>query len=365
MKKIIHVNASTPYDITLAEGLLHSDIILQQARALANRFVIITDRHVAGLYAQALAEQLDAQLIILPAGERYKTREQKIYCEDQMLAAECGRDTCIIAVGGGVVTDMAGFIAATYCRGIPVIYVPTTLLAMVDAAIGGKTAVNTPLGKNLIGAFKQPHAVFIDVTTLRTLPLTERLNGIVETIKHALISDHEFFNALRDNLAAMLSPHYDFTDMIYRSIHIKRHIVENDETEHGQRLALNLGHTLGHALELHFNYKISHGHAVALGIMIEGHAANLLGILNTADLQAIIQTLQQLPFKQLSLTASDYPCLLKHMVIDKKSQQHIPQFVLLESIGKIYQKNGMRTPIDKAILIAALEKFTQQESLSC
>ena len=199
----ITVNLAPPYPITIGAGLLKKTLFAEICKTTASRLAVITDSTVNRLYKQQFQDILQSILskgeilfLEFPAGERHKTRETKQLLEDKMLAAGCNRDTCILALGGGVVSDVAGFIAATYCRGIPMLSIPTTLLAMVDASVGGKTAINTSYGKNMIGCFYQPQAVIMDIDFLQTLPYSEMDNGLAEMLKHALIQDAHQFSQL-------------------------------------------------------------------------------------------------------------------------------------------------------------------------
>lgn len=304
------------------------------------RVALITDEIVAPLYGHALAERLGATLFSFPAGEQHKTRATKERLEDQMLAAGFGRDTVIIALGGGVVTDLAGFVAATYCRGVPLIMVPTTLMGMVDASLGGKTAVNTPLGKNMIGAFYQPVAIFIDPTTLSTLPQSEFKNGVVEMIKHGLVMDKEYFAFLETFQSAQL----DYA--IAESRRLKQLLVVQDEREGALRHLLNFGHTVGHALETVTNYTVSHGQAVAFGLIVESSIAYLMGYLPKESLDRLTALLQ--PY--IPSTRANHNALLSAMARDKKALQGRPRIVLLDDIGAA---RGC-FPVDEALIREAL-----------
>ncbi|MDA9271809.1 3-dehydroquinate synthase, partial [bacterium] len=269
--KTTWIHASTPYPIYIGQQLLETALLADCCTQINKRLVIITDTNLVNSLGIQLQQQLQQQglqalLLACPAGEIHKTRETKQQLEDELLARQYGRDTCLIALGGGVVTDLVGFLAATYCRGLPVIYVPTTLLAMVDASIGGKTGVNTPHGKNLIGTFTQPQAVFMDINTLNTLPENEWHNGMAEMIKHSLIADATIFKLLQQNVEKIIQRDAIFLiDMIHASCLIKKNIVEQDEQEQGLRQLLNFGHTIGHAIETIEHYRLSHGEAVAIG----------------------------------------------------------------------------------------------------
>lgn len=336
----LRVNTAHPYDIDFVQGLLKKNDLPLFCKKIANKIVIITDDTVNALYGNTLKELLfkagfSVTLLSFPQGEVYKTRATKSMLEDEMLAQGCKRDTCVIALGGGIVTDIAGFVSATYCRGIPVIYIPTTLLAMVDASIGGKTGVNTPQGKNMIGTFTQPIRVYIDVDFLETLDSTEFSNGVVELIKHAVIYDKKLFEELLENPLSIYNKTI-LQEMIYRSCEIKGMIVEKDPEEKNMRQLLNFGHTVGHALESASNYQIKHGEAVALGMIIESAFSVELNLLNaiSADKITRILRLHGLPL-QFPENMSNTE-LLQYFKMDKKNINQEVYCVLLEDIGKPY-----------------------------
>ena len=333
--QMLKVNVNPPYPIQFALGLLNRSLLLAIDRIDAARWVIITDETVAALYAQDLMEFLKGycacDLITFAAGEQYKTRATKAKIEDQLMALACDRSTGIIALGGGVVTDLAGFVAATYMRGLPCIMIPTTLLAMVDASVGGKTAVNVPQGKNLIGIIQQPKAVLIDPKVLTTLEQQIYMDGFIETLKHALLADQDLWTLMNQQYEKLFARDADLLQqVIYRSIKIKADIVEQDEHEDNKRQLLNLGHTIGHAIEAATHYQVSHGQAVGYGLVIEAMISQSLGLMTANTLLAIRQTL--MPY--LLPSALDFTQIIPYLKADKKAKRQQPHFVLLRDIAK-------------------------------
>ncbi len=265
---------------------------------------------------------------------RIKQERRKDYLENQLFEKGFGRDTCVIALGGGVVTDLAGYLAATYCRGIPLVMMPTTLLGMVDASIGGKTGVNVPYGKNLLGCFYPPKKVLIDPATLHTLPKKELANGFVEIIKYGCIADKPLFEYLEKQTTSLFSlEKSSIKRVIFESCRIKKEIVEQDEKDQGKRHLLNFGHTIGHALEHLTHYTLSHGEAVAIGLLVESYLSLLHGALDQDSFHRLSCLLRQyaLPLK-LSMQFS-VETFLEAMVLDKKSLNRRPRFVMIEAIG--------------------------------
>ena len=327
------------YDVDIAPHLLFNPAkIIEFLRPKASKFVIFTDSTVAPLYGEGfrtmmLEYGLDALIISFKAGETQKNRATKEAVENRMFEEKCGRDTCLIAMGGGVVTDLGGYIAATYCRGIPLVLVPTTLLAMVDASLGGKVGVNTPFGKNMIGCFYPPITVWIDPFTLETLPLKELKNGLVEMIKHALIADSDYFTYLEKSAKNILSegiPEF----AIFRSCEIKKEIVEEDEKENGKRRLLNFGHTVGHALEKVTGYSLSHGEAVAIGLVAESYLSMLLGLLSESSFIRILKLFEKYEISLRVDSRLSPEMLLDAMSFDKKSLDGAPRFVLIQDVGE-------------------------------
>ena len=271
------------YDVIIGVGLRHDYATSIVSAAAAHRYAIISDESVAAEYLAPLTTALERHGRVsgftIPAGEASKTRESWASLTDAMLADGCGRDTTVVALGGGVVGDLAGFVAATFMRGVPVVQCPTSLLAMIDASIGGKTGVDTVTGKNLVGAFHPPAVVLIDVETLATLPPAHRRAGLAEAIKHGVIADASYFEWIEEKTDALLAARPDATaPCVARSVEIKSTIVRADPREHGLRRTLNFGHTLGHALEQVSGYSLLHGEAVAIGMVLEARLAERIGV---------------------------------------------------------------------------------------
>lgn len=325
------------YEIEIGNGILNSQS--SYLRPLASTFAIITDDKVAPLYGEALQRHLSASgletcLLSFPHGERHKTRTTKERLENQLFEKGCGRDTCIIALGGGVVTDVAGYIAATYCRGIPFIMAPTSLLGMVDASIGGKTGVNVPQGKNMLGCIYQPKKVVIDLAMLKSLPKKEIANGVVEMIKHGLIADNKLFEDLEKYSDRILSLDSEaIQKAVFISCRIKKEIVEQDEKESGKRRLLNFGHTIGHALENLTDYSISHGEAVAIGLLVESHLSVQRGVLDPKSFDRMREVFIRYGLPLRLPAKFSLQDMLEVMASDKKSLRGQPRFVLIDTIG--------------------------------
>lgn len=334
---ICQTSDGSHYEIDIGCGLL--DAQEKYLNSLASRFVIITDDIVLALYGEKLkkalaSKGLETHLLSFPSGEAYKTRSTKESLEDRMFEKKLGRDTCVIALGGGVVTDLAGYVAATYCRGVALVMMPTSLLSMVDASVGGKTAVNVPYGKNMLGSIFHPKKVVIDLSTLKSLPKRELSNGFVEMIKHALIADEKLFDFLEKKAEALLALKPSVVQKaVFDSCRIKKEIVEQDEREQGKRRLLNFGHTVGHAIEHLTEYKLSHGEAVAIGILVESYLSLKLGLLNQESLDRIKMLLIQYGLSLKLPLALPLEALYDAMILDKKSLRGSPRFVTIDSIG--------------------------------
>jgi 3-dehydroquinate synthase len=329
------------YSIIIEDGVLNKIPETIKEAGLGHKFAIITDSNVEKLYAGKLSDEfkehgLDNKIISFEAGEQNKNREIKAWIEDQMLEDKFGRDSAVIALGGGVVGDIAGYVAASYTRGLPYVQIPTTLVACVDSSIGGKTAVDTPHGKNLIGAFHQPWAVFIDVSTLLTLNEKEIREGLAEVIKYGVISDSDLFTFLEENMESIFS--YDkeaLTHIIKRGCEIKAEVVEKDEKESNLRKILNFGHTIGHAVENLSEYKISHGEAISIGMIAEGKIAIEMGIWNQDELSRLEDLIKKagLPTEVPEYMSADK--IVDAMKLDKKSRGGSIEMVLPEKIGSM------------------------------
>ncbi|MCY7295303.1 3-dehydroquinate synthase [Alteromonas sp. a30] len=330
------------YPIEVKSGVLNSgpDSLGISQFIQSNLAVIITNPTVSELYLEKLKaclnDNIKVHVIEIPDGEQFKNVNSFESALTQLLEINASRDTTILALGGGVIGDLSGFVAATYQRGIPFIQVPTTLLSQVDSSVGGKTAINHPLGKNMIGAFYQPKAVFIDTNTLHTLPKREFAAGMAEVIKYGIIYDADFFQWIENHIDALSSLEADALQYaISRCCEIKAEIVAQDEKESGIRALLNLGHTFGHAIEAEQGYgNWLHGEAVAAGTVLASKIALEKGWLSQSDFRRIVQLLQafSLPLeKPESMVFDDF---MKHMRRDKKVLAGNIRFIIPQGIGK-------------------------------
>lgn len=344
--------ADNSYDILIGSGLLSKVPSDLKKSKLGNKYAIITDTNVEKLYAKDflrnfVMNRLDTYLLRFNAGEQQKNRQTKAYLEDELIDFNFTRDSVVIALGGGVVGDIAGFVAATFNRGIPYVQVPTTLLAMVDSSIGGKVAIDHPLGKNLVGAFHQPKKVFIDLDILKTLPKREILNGLAEIIKHAVIADKEFFGFLDKNMEKILSADSKLMEKtIKRACEIKARVVEADEKESGLRKILNFGHTIGHAVEALTNFQISHGEAVSIGMVKEAQLAKELELISQKDVDKIKAILEKAGASTKLPIGIRHKDIIKKTLLDKKVRGGKVEYSLPLRIGKV--KHGIPVP-DKIV----------------
>ncbi len=319
------------------------------------KFAIITDKIVEKLYADSIYKRLikegyQADLFVFEAGEKQKTRKTKEEIEDAMLEKGYRRDCCIIAVGGGVVTDLAGFVAGTYGRGVPFINYATTLLAAADASVGGKTAVDTPMATNLIGIFNQPEKVYLDIATWKSLPERQIISGMAETIKHACIASRDFFVFLDQHMEKILNVEKEICEHIAeQNCMIKYNVVMKDEKENGLREILNLGHTVGRAIETVSDYKLLHGEAVAIGIVAEVKLAYKLGYVDEEEKNAVISLLQKAKLPVVIPEYIDREALVKKLYTDKKVRNGKLRFVLQKGIGDVveFEQGVFAMPIDE------------------
>lgn len=331
--------ADRSYPIYIGKNLL-SDASLILPYLKRKHVAIVTNTTVAPLYLVKLSQTLQAAgvkviPIILPDGEAYKNSETLNTIYDVLLLNRCERSTTLIALGGGVIGDLTGYAAATYLRGVPFIQVPTTLLSQVDSSVGGKTGINHPLGKNMIGAFYQPQLVLADIDTLQTLPAREFAAGMAEVIKYGLIRDADFFDWLELNMASLMQlSEAVLSYAIYRSCQSKADVVAKDEHEQGERALLNLGHTFGHAIENAMGYGVwLHGEAVAAGTMMAADLSQRMGWLTQADVARIQKSFEaaNLPIAAPSLGVERY---LDLMGLDKKVENGKIRLILQQGIGK-------------------------------
>jgi len=357
------------YPILVESGALTRIGALVRECASAHRYAVITDDNVASRYLAPIRDALIAdaasavssehvQTVVIPPGESQKTREQWAGITDALLAAGCGRDTAIIALGGGVIGDLAGFVAATYMRGISVVQVPTTLLAMVDASVGGKTAVDTPAGKNTVGAFHPPALVVIDPSTLATLPPRELRAGFAEVIKHGVIASADEIDAVMTvaprvldavEVPTVLEP------LIERSVRIKANVVAADEREHGLRKVLNFGHTIGHGVEAASDYALRHGEAIAIGMVAEAQIAERARIAEPGTGNAIERALHGVGLPTRIPPAISVGRILAAMRSDKKQRSGALEYALPKRIGAMAgESTGWGIPIDDALTKSVL-----------
>ncbi len=328
------------YPIYIGTGL-DTGALVKEALPKAPRLMVVSNTTVFPLYGDKVVKSLEeagfkVSSCILKDGEAYKTHESWWQIETALLDNDFGRDGAVIALGGGVVGDMAGFAAATFQRGIPFVQIPTTLLAMVDSSVGGKTAINHPLGKNMIGAFHQPGAVIADLSRLKTLPRREIACGMGEVVKTGIIYDAEFFKYLeKDGDKAFLHDHYALAKIIGRCCEVKADVVSQDEKEHGLRAILNLGHTFGHAVEASLGFGTwLHGEAVGLGTVIAAYLSFKRSLISKSDYERIRAVVGrcQLPVKiPDSMGPEDF---IEHMHHDKKVRAGSIRYVLPTAVGR-------------------------------
>ena len=350
------------YPILIGNGLLQDERSYPVKRG--ERVMIVTNPTVAQFYLDTVTFALkkrgcEVDHVLLPDGEKYKTLESLNLIFTALLQGNHGRDTTIIALGGGVIGDVAGFAAASYQRGVRLIQIPTTLLSQVDSSVGGKTAVNHELGKNMIGAFYQPSMVIIDTHTLGTLPKREVNAGLAEVIKYGAILDYEFFEWLEahiDDLVALNNE--SLQHCIARCCQIKADVVARDETEKGDRALLNLGHTFGHAIETHLGYgNWLHGEAVSTGMMMAAALSEQLGDISVADVSRLEKLLARANLPTLSPDSMQPEDYLPHMMRDKKVLAGKLRLVLLKSLGQAY----IATDTDKDLVLNAIKRCTHMD----
>jgi 3-dehydroquinate synthase len=332
------------------------------AHAKAHRYAVLADETVGKIYGEEIVAGLnaaprEARLFTFPPGEASKSREEWMRLTDAMLAAGFGRDSAVVAVGGGVTGDLAGFVAATFMRGIPLIQVPTSLVAMIDSSVGGKTGVDVPDGKNLVGAFHSPRLVVVDPEVAVTLPLEERAQGLAEAVKHGAILDPVYLADLQGDIPCVMRGDVGATGrVVVRSIEIKAEVVSKDERESGLRKILNFGHTIGHAVESAADYSLSHGTCVALGMVLEARLGEKLGVTKsgTADFLARLVKLLDLPVGLPSGLRPD--AVLAFTRSDKKGREGKPRYVLLSQLGQVVRGEDWTREVPPEVVLEVLEE---------
>lgn len=340
------------YDIHVGDGLLDKAGELISGACKGRTAAIVTNKQVGNLYADRLIKSLgksgiSAQVIVIPAGERYKTLATVARVYERLLDMKLDRGGMMIGLGGGVVGDLAGFVAASYLRGIDFVQIPTSLLAQVDASVGGKTGVNLARGKNLVGAFHQPKIVVIDVSVLRTLPAREFRCGLAEIIKHGIIRDSEYFSFLERNLKAIKRQDAKILEYtIERSCEIKADVVRQDERESGLRRILNYGHTVGHAVESLTGYRMyKHGEAVSIGMVTAALAAREMGSASPDLVDRIVGILKAAGLPCALPTEISHQDIVAAMGLDKKVAHGRLHVVLVNSIGSAFVADDVPTEI--------------------
>ncbi|MDZ7779219.1 MAG: 3-dehydroquinate synthase [Gemmatimonadota bacterium] len=343
--RVVRVSAGAGgYDVVVGQGAVEELPDLLAEHAPAYRYAVVSDSRVAALHGERIRARcaesgLRVDLFSFPEGEASKTRGQWIELTDTLLEAGCGRDTVVVAVGGGVTTDLGGFVAATFLRGVPVVQVPTSYLAMIDASVGGKTGVDVPAGKNLVGAFHPPSLVVADPDVLATLPREERAQGLVEALKHGAVLDAAYFERLEQLMPQLLESDPAVAgEAVGRSVELKAAVVEADEREGGYRQVLNFGHTLGHALEAASDYEVGHGTAVAEGMLLEAEVGERIGVTEDGTrehLEAGLGALGLPPLPRL-----DPERVQRYLLTDKKARDGQPRYVLLGRIGVPHPGEG-------------------------
>lgn len=339
LKKVV----DDSYDVQIGRNLILELVGDLTGGLVGNihKFAVITDSNVEPLYGKPIYEQLiqagvQAELFVFPAGEKSKVRETKEMLEDAMLAKEFRRDCCVVAVGGGVVSDLAGFVAGTFGRGVPFVNYATTLLAAADASIGGKTAVDTKLATNLIGLIYQPKKVYVDIDAWKTLPKEHLINGMAETIKHACLADYEFFQYIESHVDEILQCQPEVCEYISeKNCNVKYQVVMKDEKEKSLREILNLGHTVGRAIETVSDYRLLHGEALSIGMVAQVNLGCKLGFLTEEERQRVIALQKKVGLPVEIPSYINREELIQKLYTDKKVRDGKLRFVFQKGIGDV------------------------------
>jgi len=356
MRKVKVALGSKSYEVYVGSGLLAQTGHWLRENGFSGKLVIITDPTVNRLYGEALNQSLTeagfkVDTLLVPEGEEQKSLETAGRLYHELTSAYVERTTPILALGGGVIGDLAGFVAATYLRGVPLVQIPTTLLAQVDSSVGGKVAVDHGQLKNKIGVFYQPKLVIADINTLKTLPAEELANGLAEVIKSAAIRSKGFFAFLEENLDRIKSLAEEaLEETVFQSVKIKAEVVEKDELDSGLRNILNYGHTIGHAIESVSDFSVGHGRAVAIGMVAAARISNEMGILDKNELVRLKRVIEKagLPTEMPNLKVDEINQAMKH---DKKVLRDKIRFVLLKSIGNVLITDEVSSSFVKKVLV--------------
>ncbi len=348
------------YPVRVGEGVVEELAELLESHVRAHRYALISDTRVFAHHGERVLSLISTAGAVsahtFPEGEEHKSRAEWSRLTDELLAAGVGRDGCVVALGGGVTGDLAGFVAATYMRGIPVVQLPTSLVAMVDSAVGGKTGVDVPAGKNLVGSFHPPRFVLADTEIAGTLPREERSQGLAEAVKHGAILDGEYFREIEARAADLLDGDPAATTwMVARSVQIKAGVVSRDERESGLRQILNFGHTLGHAIEAASHFRIRHGNAVALGMVLEARLGERLGVTRRGVAETIESALEAVELPVGVDGRSDSDRLLSLVSSDKKGRGGQARYVLLEDMGSVAPGEDWSHSVDPRVVCELLE----------
>jgi 3-dehydroquinate synthase len=359
------------YTIRIGRGLGPRLSVELRRRHPGGRLVVVTDSHLQRGYGRILLAALrrrglQADLRSIPAGESSKSRRVRGELEDAVIDLGAGRDTVLVALGGGVVGDLVGFVAATFNRGVPYVQVPTTLVGMVDSAIGGKTGINHRAGKNLIGAFHQPDAVFIDVDYLKSLPARHFIAGMAEVVKYGVIADRTLFQALERHLDRVLRRDPEVMSRIIEAcVRIKAKVVMADPRESNRRKILNFGHTIGHALETLTSYRLAHGEAVAAGMVAEARIACRAGLLSASSAERIVSLLARLGLPTAIPTALATAAILEVAHRDKKARRGKVAYALPVRIGAMANIAGdYGIPVEDDVAAMVLQELRQSRPRS-
>jgi 3-dehydroquinate synthase len=352
------------YPVRVGSGVLRQLVPLLKQWSPAHQYALIADAQVFDLHGSRVRELCTAlkspfSVHTFVPGEERKNRDEWARLTDELLSEGLGRDGCVIALGGGVAGDLAGFVAATYMRGVPFVQLPTSLVAMVDASIGGKTGVDVPSGKNLVGVFHPPRFVLSDADFCATLPRAERAQGLAEALKHGAILDAPYFDWIEENAVQLLEGEPDATaSLVAQSVQLKAQVVSEDEREAGLRQILNFGHTLGHAIEAESNFLIPHGSAVALGMVLEARLGQRIGVTRPGVAERLMNALERLELPTSLSSVPDPEVLLRLASRDKKSRRGSVRYVLLSDIGTVDGEGGWSREVD----VSEIRSLFEEES---